>query len=114
MENPVVAALVISLLGMPLLFLALAFFYGMLTLLATAIREWEVEPAPEIVVEAPRDEVERLAQRAAAVAVVLARAEMEMGSDASGQEAGDREVGPWWALHHQRQLLSRSMTRRVQ
>ncbi len=113
MENPILAALSISLLGMPLLFLALAFFYGLLRVLTSGLQDRLAETGP------PESEGEKPAgdealYRAAAVAVALARAEAEAAT--AHIDLGSGEGGPvsaWWSLHHQRQLAARAKGRGI-
>jgi len=114
MEEPLPVALVISAIGMTLLFLSLILFYGMLSLLMSVTRERatsgvspEAEPAgaPETML------------RAAAIAVALARAEAEPGPSladlaATAGTAGRGQVSPWWTLHHQRQMIPHPKARR--
>lgn len=105
--------LMISAVGMTLLFLALAFFSGLLSLLTAAIRDQS--PGPERAAAEPAED-EMLLQ-VAALAVALARAESELttsptGASVRGEAAAPLPVSPWWALHHQRQLAFHANTRR--
>lgn len=105
--------LMISVVGMTLLFLALAFFYSLLSLLTAAIRDRS--PGAEHAAAEPAED-ETLLQ-AAALAVALARAESELTTGPTGASVRDEAatplaVSPWWALHHQRQLASHANTRR--
>ncbi len=94
--------LVITAVGMTLLFLALAFFYGLLSLLTAAIQDRSREPERNAATE-PAEEEARL--QAAALAVALARAEAELtASPTTGEATASLPVSPWWALHHQRRL----------
>lgn len=117
MDNPIAAALIISALGMPLLFLALAFFYGLLSLMTSAIGERQAPPARPVKLETAPAEDQVLLQ-AAALAVALARAEAEStsipGPVGVEGEAVSQHVSPWWTLHHQRQLTSGRNPRRSQ
>jgi Na+-transporting methylmalonyl-CoA/oxaloacetate decarboxylase gamma subunit len=115
--TPIAAALIISALGMPLLFLALAFFYGLLSLMTSAIAERQAPPAaPEAAETAPAED--QVLLQAAALAVALARAEAEqtssLGPVGVQDEAVSQHVSPWWTLHHQRQLTSGRYPRRSQ
>jgi len=111
-----VEVLMISAVGMSLLFLALASFYGLLWLLTSAIRERGRGPegAAEERVEPAGDGA---LLQAAAVAVALARAEAEMTGGLTTAPAPDAAaaslpVSPWWVLHHQRRLAPAGNGRR--
>jgi Na+-transporting methylmalonyl-CoA/oxaloacetate decarboxylase gamma subunit len=116
MEEPLPVALVISAIGMTLLFLSLVLFYGMLSLLTFVTQERVTSDAsPEA---EPVGESETML-RAAAIAVAMARAEAERGpspagSPATAEIAGRGPISPWWALHHQRQMISHPKARREQ
>jgi Na+-transporting methylmalonyl-CoA/oxaloacetate decarboxylase gamma subunit len=111
MDNLVVMALVVSGVGMLLLFAALAFLYGLIYLLTAVLRD--PSPAPAPVAEGSRpDRVERkVTWRAAAAAVALARAEREFRSSHAPAAQGGA-VSPWWALHQGRQLMPKPGKRR--
>lgn len=93
MENPTVAALFITGIGMPMLFAAL----GML--IVTMLLLTALTPERRSVQEPSRP---ALALRAAAVAVALARAEAEM---ASGAPAADKEPDSRWRQYHRQRVL---------
>lgn len=116
MENPVATALVISLLGMPLLFLALTFFYGLLSLMTSTLQGRLPGPLPSDVEGGREDDGEGVSLRetealleAAAVAVAIARAEADHSPALGGRgvEVGtvSQPISAWWALHHQRQTM---------
>lgn len=114
MDDSLVQVLIISAAGMTLLFLALAFFYGLLALVTSVARDrFAGSAAPT---EAGVETEATL--RAAAIAVALARAEAEQrpipaGERLEGGAVADGLVSPWWALHHQRQVASNSTMRRI-
>jgi hypothetical protein len=114
-----IAALIISALGMPLLFLALAVFYGLLTLLASTIRDRQSTPPQPVEGETAPAEDEALLQ-AAAIAVAVARAGAEQTSSfarvevGNGIEAASQPLSPWWTLHHQRKMIRGRNLRRSQ
>jgi Na+-transporting methylmalonyl-CoA/oxaloacetate decarboxylase gamma subunit len=118
-ENPITAALVISVLGMPLLFLALAVFYGLLSLITSAIRDRQPAlPGPAGAdTTAPED---KALLQAAALAVAIARAEAEQTPSPAGlgtwngNETASQHVSPWWMLHHQRHIVPGRELRRSQ
>ncbi len=114
MEDSLITALTITVIGMSLLFLSLIFFYGLLALLATAIRDSPPVAAHSTQGGEGRDDG---VLRAAAVAIALARTETEgkgvpFSVSVGDQAAADQQVSPWWALHHQRQLAHHPSARR--
>ncbi len=117
-ENSMTTVLMITVLGMGLLFLALVFFYGLLSGMAGVLKDRAVPPRQEAAL-APEGAGEEAAARwqAAAVAVALARAELQAplpGSStlqAEGQ-GGSHTTSAWWSLHHQRRLASGACRRR--
>jgi hypothetical protein len=114
MEEPLPVALVISAIGMTLLFLSLVLFYGLLSLLTSVTQERAtsgVSPEAEVVGE------HETMLRAAAIAVAMARAEAEAppspaGSPATIETADRGQISPWWALHHQREMIPHPKARR--
>lgn len=115
MDNLVVMALVVSAVGMFLLFVALVFLYGMMYLMTAVLKDPTPEPAPPAE-ESGTDAVDKaVVWRAAAAAVALARAEHELRSahpSVAGEAAEGGAVSPWWALHHSRRLLAEPTKRR--
>ncbi len=115
MDNLMVTAIVVSAVGMFLLFVALVFLYGMMYLMTSVLKD----PTPEsaLPAEGPGTEAvdETVVWRAAAAAVALARAEHESRSarpSVPGETAEGGAVSPWWALHHSRRLLAELTKRR--
>lgn len=107
MDNLLVHTLVVSALGMFLLFLALAFLYGLMYLMTTVLRDAPSAQAQPAVEEQQGSEDREAKLRAAVVAVVLARARREARPVAAlpeGKAAPSAPTSPWWALHHGRQL----------
>ena len=135
MDNELVLALFITAVGMTLLFLSLALFYGLLTLMTRLFADRPAEdggqdsgglfsrlrrPQAQPVAETPAASAtagrspDRL--RAAVVAVAIARAEaeeVERARPQPGEDAARRETSAWWALHHQRRMDSHADTRRA-
>ena len=116
MDDPLLISLVVTGIGMLILFLALVLLYGLMSLMTTLLKErpetevQENATAGEGRVDGDTDAWEQslMRRQAAVVAVALARAEAELSlSGAPGvQETADpRRVSPWRALHHQRQLV---------
>ena len=124
MDNSLLAVLLISAVGMTLLFLFLAFFYGLLALLAAVFKDKPTTGTEPKAEEGMGDGkgpavLEDAVLRAAAVAVALARAEAEETSRSSAQAASEEiadgpPVSAWWSLHHQRQITTNPATRRSQ
>lgn len=116
MASSLVTALVITIIGMTLLFLTLALFYGLLSLMMAPIKD---RPASADSLEAKgeyvKGEEERDREEAAAIAVALARAEAEQEAGYAAARittvpdgvATGQQVSSWWALHHQRQMMRR-------
>jgi hypothetical protein len=103
MDNPLIVSLIVSGIGMLMLFLALAFLYGLMYLMTALIKERT---------EAEEQEARIRKRQAAVIAVALARAELDLspiGAPRAEEAAG---VSAWWALHHQRQLALNTPTRR--
>jgi Na+-transporting methylmalonyl-CoA/oxaloacetate decarboxylase gamma subunit len=109
-ENPLATVLVITALGMGLLFLALAFFYGLLSAMARGLadRAPRSPQAPALRHEDSGAEEGRML--AAAVAIALARARVPAGGPVP--PAGTQAPSAWWSLHHQKRLASGSSRRR--
>jgi Na+-transporting methylmalonyl-CoA/oxaloacetate decarboxylase gamma subunit len=111
-DDPLIVALAITLVGMVLLFLALAFFYGLLSFIASALHEKEPPaPAPLAVDEAAQDQpaaAEDLMLQAAAIAVALARAEGDDGLAPVAAGPAGRALSPWWLLHQGRRMAASS------
>ena len=117
MENDLVTALVISAIGMSLLFLSLILFYGIISLLTTVTRERRATPpGRKDGAEEQRDAPSARARQAAAIAVALARAGAEGEAGQASRSvplaSGERGVTPWWSLHHQHRLAGKGKPRR--
>lgn len=108
MENPLITSLVVSGIGLAVLFLALAALYGLMLLMTWLLRDRPASPDLRAREAVPRVSDARL--RAAAIAIALARAEDEAGS--GGVPAGAGTGSRWWTLHHHRQLTLRLRLRR--
>ena len=117
MDNPFVISLVVSGVGMLMLFLALAFLYGLMYLMTALIKDRheteEIESGERATgSEGQESEIRKL--RAAAIAVALARAEQDLSPvGAPGALGAEEMVSGWRALHHQRQLGLNVLPRRT-
>ncbi|RLC66849.1 MAG: hypothetical protein DRI48_03785 [Chloroflexi bacterium] len=110
MEHTLTTSLNITAVGMLTLFSALALLYGLMYLLTwitglrtpTGERSDVEEPHPDN--EKRRDDPSK--QRVAAIAVALARAELEaeVRTNVASPAGATGKISPWWALHHQRRL----------
>jgi len=116
-DNPLIVAVAITVVGMILLFLALAFFYGLLSLISTALHDGVGAPgAARAAKEAARDEADlpdppaerELMHRAAAIAVALARAEGEARLAPVPAGPAGEALSPWWSMHQGRRLAAGS------
>ena len=118
MDDPLTTSLVVSGIGMLLLFLALALLCGLMYLMTALIKDRpeaeEQEPRGEKRGARSEERETRLkAQRAAAIAVALARAELEMSSSGAPEAGEASDLSAWRAFHHQRQLTLNRSTRRA-
>jgi Na+-transporting methylmalonyl-CoA/oxaloacetate decarboxylase gamma subunit len=118
MDNTVVVALGITVVGMSLLFLTLVLFYGLLTLMTKVLQDQEPEPGGAIEEKPTGPGTDEAMFQAAALAVALARAELDQrpgsGSGPVGEETTEHpQVSSWWTLHHQRQLAPNPNARRA-
>ena len=118
MDQDLIAALVISAVGITLLFLALALFYGLLVLLAAIFKGHASAGVGGPESASPEPETADAMLQAAAIGVALARTDAERPPSLdlipSGEAtAGSHSVSPWWALHHQRQVTQKPSSRRV-
>jgi hypothetical protein len=118
LDPDLVAALVISAVGITLLFLALALFYGVLLLLAAIFEGRASADVADPEPASPEPEKADAALQAIAIGVALARARAEQTASLDlvpGEEAfaAAPGVSPWWTLHHQRQVSHRPEARRV-
>ena len=114
MENPLTTSLVISAIGMSLLFLSLVLFYGILSLLTAITRE----RAKEAELQEPEEHApEHRALQAAAIAIALARIDTAQGPGSAAQHAaasaGAPDATSWWAVHHQQRLAGEKRRRRL-
>jgi Na+-transporting methylmalonyl-CoA/oxaloacetate decarboxylase gamma subunit len=112
MDNPLIIALVVSGIGMLMLFLALTLLYGLMYLMTALIKDQPTDqltdqPVPET--DLPRfDQM----QRAAVIAVALARAEQDTSSIRTTETK--ETTSAWHTFHHQRQLAHNTPARRAQ
>jgi Na+-transporting methylmalonyl-CoA/oxaloacetate decarboxylase gamma subunit len=116
-DNALGTALIISAIGITLLFLSLILFYGIISLLTAVTRDKPATtPRRTDNSEEQRDEPGRRALQAAAIAIALARAEAEgeagKASASISLASGDRNVTSWWSLHHQHRLAGKGKSRR--
>ena len=120
MENLFVVSLVVSGLGMLLLFVALAILYGLMYLMTTVLRDPSDTPVQAEPEEQRVPGGGEVRYRAAVIGVALARARQEPSSagvpvagEGIGADAQRLGVSAWWALHHDRQLTHKPNTRRT-
>jgi hypothetical protein len=112
LENPLVTALVITAIGVSLLFLSLVLFYGIISLLTAVTRERPKKAHDGANAgEERKDAPGQGALQAAAIAIALARAGAKQGPGAlNGVPASapsERDVTQWWSLHHQHRLADK-------
>jgi Na+-transporting methylmalonyl-CoA/oxaloacetate decarboxylase gamma subunit len=115
MDNPLTVSLLVTLIGMAVVFLAMALIYGSMQLL-TAVAKDRKEERGEPMPPAPLDDSEGQAVpslgrlQAAAVAVALARAR-GAGIQGSASSKSDSETTPWGEFYRRRHLGSRGRGR---
>lgn len=115
MDNPLVVSLIVTGIGMAMLFLALAILYGLMVLMTGVIRDRGAGSSDQgsgssdqglgSREQGERGEAaggERARWRAGVIGVALARAEQEL--DAGGLPGPAGTASAWRALHQQRQL----------
>jgi hypothetical protein len=117
-DQELAVSLVISAVGITLLFLALLLFYGLLVLLTSVFKERPSTKAEGTAKGQPGAAETDAMLQAAVIGVAVARAEADQASSLGGVHAEEattdaRTVGPWWMLHHQRQVALRPGSRRV-
>jgi Na+-transporting methylmalonyl-CoA/oxaloacetate decarboxylase gamma subunit len=98
MENPLATSLIVTGIGMAMLFAAMALLYGLMLALTALIKEREGRGAaqPEAAGEPGGDgETKR---KVAAITVALARAELERGAHAPPRAR--HGASPWRQVHH--------------
>jgi Na+-transporting methylmalonyl-CoA/oxaloacetate decarboxylase gamma subunit len=115
MDNPLTISLLVTLIGMAVVFLAMALIYGSMQLLSAMTRDQkkeQVEPAAPVPVETPEgsrtSDVDRL--KVAAIAVALARTQA-MGVQGGARSNPRGETTPWGEFYRQRHLGSRGRGR---
>lgn len=115
MENSLGLTLLITAIGMSLLFLSLVLFYGIISLLTAVTGErpsthsGSADSATGSVAG-----IDVSALQAAAIAIALARAAAEGGAGGPILPgASDRDVTTWWSLHHQHRLAEAGKPRRL-
>jgi Na+-transporting methylmalonyl-CoA/oxaloacetate decarboxylase gamma subunit len=125
MDSPLLISLVVTSIGMLMLFLALAVLYGLMVLMTrvTDVRglikerpEAETGEQGSKGAGSRKQEARDGKRRAAVIGVALARAEQqlsEVGAPGAEEAASSWRVSPWRALHHQRQLTVSRRTRRT-
>ena len=121
MDTPLVISLIVSGIGMLLLFLALAFLGGLMYLMTAFIKD-RPKPAPpsspptlggkEDATSKGTEERGLMQRRAAVIAVALAHAEQRLS--ATAVPPVEEAATAWQTLHRHRQLTLRLPTRRAQ
>jgi hypothetical protein len=113
MENPLTSSLVVTLIGMAVVFFAMSLFYASMHLLTALFKDKRKEsrddwslPAGKDTVGTPGSQADSLGRarlRAAAIAVALSRAELEGGQKAAGLTQLAAST-PWGKFYRYRQL----------
>ncbi len=116
MDNPVTISLVVSGVGMLMLFLALTLLCGLMYLMTALIKDRpEAGIGEQGSMGTEEQEAGSMKRQAAVIGVALARAEQDLSPiGALGVEGAEEEISAWRMLHHQRQLtLNNIRARRV-
>jgi Na+-transporting methylmalonyl-CoA/oxaloacetate decarboxylase gamma subunit len=111
MDSPLATSLVLAGVGITILFLALAFLYGLVHLMTALIKDRPPAPGPTVLEGKGGKPSQEAELQAAVIAVALARAEQELR--AVGAPGVEEVASSWRTLHHQRQLTLNLRTRRV-
>ena len=110
MDNPLAISLIVTGIGMAMLFLAVALLYGLMVLMTEVIRDREGREGKEGR-EGREGGEEGARWRAAVIGVALARAEHELAATGLPGPAGMPSA--WRVLHQQRQLTLSLRPRRT-
>jgi Na+-transporting methylmalonyl-CoA/oxaloacetate decarboxylase gamma subunit len=102
MQDPLATSLAVTGLGMLFLTLAMALLYGLMVAMTALIRDADADEASQPQEAGEPGHRDGQEQRAAAIAVGLARAELEWEPHAPAR-AGT-SASPWRQYHHQRLL----------
>jgi Na+-transporting methylmalonyl-CoA/oxaloacetate decarboxylase gamma subunit len=111
MDSPIVISLVASGIGMLMLFLALAFLYGLIYLMTVLTKDRPEVETEEQGRKGGTEEQRAMRRQAAVIGVALARAERDLAT--AGASGTEEPANAWRALHHQRQLMLNLRTRRT-
>ena len=96
MDNPITISLVVSGVGMLILFLMLAFLYGLIMLMTALIKDRPTNQPTSQQTNQPTNHL----RRAAVIAVALARAEL----DSVSLPEAEAVPSPWQQYHRDRLL----------
>ncbi|MDY7076855.1 MAG: OadG family transporter subunit [Chloroflexota bacterium] len=114
MDNPIIISLVVSGIGMLLLFLALALLYGLMYLMTALFKDQPTSQQTNKQTNQPANQPANQQHQAAVIAVALARAEMAPSPIGVPETPGaGKPISDWWTLHHQRQLTLNAPTRQT-
>ena len=100
MDNPITISLVVSGVGMLILFLALAFLYGLIMLMTALIKDQPINQPTSQQTNKPTNQPTNHLRQAAVIAVALARAEL----DSVSLPEAEVVPSPWQQYHHDRLL----------
>ena len=114
MDNPLAISLIVTGIGMAMLFLAVALLYGLMVLMTSVIKDRPAVEGAGSRGQATGEgelKIEEARWRAAVIGVALARAEQE--PDALGWPGPAGTPSAWRVLHQQRQLTLSLRPRRT-
>jgi Na+-transporting methylmalonyl-CoA/oxaloacetate decarboxylase gamma subunit len=116
-ETLFVTTLIVSGIGLLLLFLALLILYGLMYLMTAVLQDPASGPVAPTQEEQGAPQETTAMYRAAAIAIALARARQAPRPANVGEgveAAGSGFVSSWWTMHHHQQLTRDPHTRRMQ
>jgi Na+-transporting methylmalonyl-CoA/oxaloacetate decarboxylase gamma subunit len=104
MDSPLAIALAVSVIGLLMLFAALAFLCGLMYAMTALIKDRPGTQGEKLVpIAETAERTVRAAHRAAVIAVALARAELESRPIGPSPAEADSRA---WGQYHRRRLLS--------
>ncbi len=113
MASLLITSVVVSGLGMLMLFVAMTVLYGLMYGMARLIKDGRQaeEQRTRRAEEQERGKARGRRRQAAVIAIALARAQQEMSL--VGARRTEERISAWWTLHHHRQLTRNRRARNL-